>query len=485
MQENIISGKKVIQLSVCFIFICFFFFDTHAINLSKDTNPGISPGLLLSDILSNESSVFENSDSITYYTRGANGLIILPPSDWDPFPYNVKFRDTVIYNPAFLPVVFDGKVLPSDLDFMPKDSKKKKNEFHLIPREETLAPLIKKARDVENLRRDYYTNINNISYVKYSVSALKKIPKLDFKDVTKRNIFHDLIVAEEPIKIPPIDLKKSDPKYIYWIKNGEHSLHIIQNYMTDNWYKGGNKNLSLRNYHKLLLNYAKDKITFNNTLEWKFSLQQTPADTVNAMNITEDLIRIENVFGYQAFNKWSYSVRLETKTQLFNSYPVNGDKKNTAFLSPLVMNVGIGMNYSTEKKYESDSKKIFKLALALSPFSLNYTYVRDDEVVPTKFGGIKEGDNSRLEIGSLINADLSFSLNRYMSITSRFKYFTNYERAEMEFENKFDMLLNRFLSTSVYLYLRFDDSVSLDKKEKNIGYFQLNELISFGLNYKW
>lgn len=483
MQENKISGIRVIRFSVCLFFICTSFLDTVALTLSQNTGSETATVSQFGNLLKTGTATTHNTDTTIYYTRGANGLIIMPPSDWEQFPYNVSFRDTVIYNPAYLPVIFDGKILSDNIDFRKQGRPKSKKEFHLIPEEETLAPLIKKAKKIQEQRRSYYMNMGNISNVKYSSSTLKKIPKLDSEDVTKRNIFHNLIAAEKPIEIPQLELKKNAPEYIYWTKSGEHTLQVAQNYMTDNWSNGGVKNLMIRNYHKLFLNYVKDKINFENSLEWKLSLQQTPADSIHTFNITEDLIKMKNLFGYKAFNNWSYTFGLETQTQLLPGYAINDTTRKTSFLSPLVINISLGMSYTFEKKFDSDRAKKLKLSLTPSPFSLNYTYVRDDKVNATKYGGIKEGKKSKMDIGSLINADLAFNLNRYMVLTSRFKYFTSYKHVEVEFENKFDMLLNRYLSTTFYLYMKYNDSAT--KKEKNIGYFQLNELISFGLNYKW
>lgn len=97
--------------------------------------------------------------------------------------------------------------------------------------------------------------------------------------------------------------------------------------------------------------------------------------------------------------------------------------------------------------------------------------------------GVEEGDHSKLTIGSTINTDLKFAFNRYLTWNSRFKYFTDYSRVVMEFENRFEMELNRYLSTTLFVYLRYDDdSPGLKGKW---DYFQLNQMLSFGLSYKW
>ncbi len=427
-----------------------------------------------------EMPVFQN-DSVLVYTRGVNGLIIVPPVEWDPFPYNVSFRDTVIYDPQFLPIVFDGKILPPRLSFIPKDSKLEGPKFHLIPEENTFAPLIKRAEVIHARRKNFYMDMSNIGDVRYNASVLKSIPKLNEEDATKRNFLHNLIATDDAIQVTPVEMAKIDPGFIYWVKSGEHALQIAQNHISDNWYSGGNSSFFIRNSHKVALNYAKDKVTFNNTMEWRLNLQATPSDKEHDVNISEDLFRLENILGYKAYNNWSYSTRLETKTQFFNTYPLNSRDKYTSFLAPLVMNASIGMAYKLEKKYKSDKAKKLDLVLSLSPLSVNYIYVRDENVDETRFG-LEKGERALTEVGSLVNTNLTFKFSRYMSWSSRFRYFTNYKRVEVEFENKFDMMFTRLFSTTISLNTRFDDNVPRDKK---LGYLQINQLISFGLNYKW
>lgn len=421
------------------------------------------------------------SDSVQLYVRGANGLILVPPVEWEPFPYDVSFRDTVIYDRSFLPVVFDGKILPPHLDFISKDTSKQTHSFHLIPEETSFAPLIKRAEEVQARRRNFYMDMGNIGDVHYNASALKNIPKLNEEDVTKRNFLHDLIATDDAIKVTPIEMEKINPGFIYWTKTGNHSLQVAQNYITHNWSRGGNSNFFIRNDHRLLFNYAKNKITFNNTVEWRLNLQATPSDEIHDVNISEDIFRVENIFGYKAYNNWSYSSRLETKTPFFQSYPINSKVKTSSFLAPLMTNLSIGMGYKLDKKFKSDKKKNLKLNFNLSPLSLNYVYVRDGQVNEKRFG-LKEGERSLFEFGSLASANVDFRFSRYLLWTSRFKYFTNYDRTEVEFENVVTMVFTRLLSTTISLNTRFDDNVP---KGGQLGYFQMNQLLSFGLNYIW
>lgn len=461
-----------------YIFFFLLFFLPTSISLSnklKDNSINIKEHLLINYL------VLQNDTSINEYRRGKNGLIVLPDSAPNPFSDNITFRDTVIYNPAYLPVVFDGKILPEHLNFLSLDSISEGYKLELIPREKTFAPLIDRLEAIHAQRRNFYMNMNNVQNVRYSLTQLKEIPKIDEYRAVKRNILEELIATEEPLKISPIEIEQIQPIFKYWSKSGDHSLQIAQNYISDNWYNGGNSSFFIRNYHKVQINYKKDKVTFNSVFEWKLSLQQTPADTVHNINFSEDQLRIENTLGYQAFKHWSYSAKLETKSPLFNSYPINSNAKNTGFLSPLIVNLGLGMSYLLDKSFENNITKKFKLVQNVAPFSVNFTYVADNNIDETRFG-LASNDRYKIEIGSLINTDLTYTFNKFTSWTSRFKYFTNYHRVEVEFENKFNMSLNRYLSTNINFYLRYDDNAN---RYADLGYFQINELVSFGLSYKW
>jgi hypothetical protein len=87
-------------------------------------------------------------------------------------------------------------------------------------------------------------------------------------------------------------------------------------------------------------------------------------------------------------------------------------------------------------------------------------------------------------LGSTINAKLIVNFNREITFTSRFKLFTNYEKTIIESENELNLSINRYFSTRLYFYPRFDDSKGMPK-EKHLGYIQLNEVLSFGFNFKW
>ncbi len=209
-----------------------------------------------------------------------------------------------------------------------------------------------------------------------------------------------------------------------------------------------------------------------------------PNDTLRATRIGTDLIRSFSDFGFKAFDRWYYSTNLELKTQFFNNHKENTRTKLSTFMSPFYLNMGIlGMRYELDKKFKSDKYKTLNISADFSPLSVKYVSVTNPDVDPTRYG-IPEGETSLLDLGSTINTTMVYNISRFTRFKSRFKYFTNFEQVEVESENEVNFSINRYFSTRILLYLRYNDRENIPK-DPTLGYFQINELISFGFNYRW
>ena len=445
----------------------------------KDSTMGFSAPLIIDTAYLNRIHL-ENMHPL----RDEKGLLLFS-HEWTPFDPNITFRDTVIFDPAFLPVVFNGKILSDDIDLRKQDTINQAQVFHLISPDSTFVPSLKKTEHVKNMRKLYYT----INPMKIRLNALdfQNTPVLKEDIVEKKNPFKELLAADNPIDATKPDIEKIGIKPVYWIKNGSHKLDLTQNSFSDHW--PGENNINVYSEHRINLNYKKKKVYFNNMFEWKLSLQQMKADTVNKVNILDDLFRTYSTFGVNAFKNWSYNTNLEIKTPLFNRYNVNDPKetrkRQRAFLSPLEVNLGVGMRYSKEITSKADKYRKFNITLDLSLLSLNYKYVGSNEVEVTMFG-IEKDHRAKTDYGSTYTLNMAYSRNRYTNFSSRFKYFTNYERVYMEWENSLNFKLNNYFSTSFYLYVKYDDNVYRDQqKDRWARYFSYYQRLGFGLYYNW
>lgn len=394
---------------------------------------------------------------------------------------SLTFRDTMFYNSLFLPIIFNGNVLQTKLNgYMPFFRPMEK--YRLIDSDSTFAPKLRHTQFVQRIRNNYY--VQNPEKIKLSIYDLEKIPEVATdRDVLQAyNPFRELISTEMNASIRAPKVHTVETGRIYWIKSGEHSLQFSQNYFSDNWHKGGTSNLNIHSNQVFRANYKKDKVRFNNTLEWRLSLFNAPEDSLREVRIGQDLIRYYGDFGIDAYKKvWSYSANVETKSQIFNNYGQNSNELRSAFFAPLYVNAGLGMKYAVDRKSQTLRNRRIRLEVAMAPFSMNYKYIANKKVNAKRYG-IPEGKKSILDFGSTLTAILTYDYNRYVTWRSRFKYFTSYKKVESEFENSIDIALSRFLSTRVYLNVRFDDGVPADTDYR---YFQIHQTLSFGLNYRW
>lgn len=307
-------------------------------------------------------------------------------------------------------------------------------------------------------------------------------------EIDKKPIFQEQIVVKLPPKVRVFELFDPDPvdanvgetefyarKPNFWTTGGEGALQFSQNYISDNWYKGGESSNSMVTQLRLFANYDdKQRIEFDNELNFNLGFISAPSDTVHKYRTNNDLLRITSKLGIKAISMWYYTLSAEFKTQFFSNYKTNSDVKQSAFMTPTEFRLGLGMDYKL-------SKKKINLSVLLSPLSYNFTYLADKDVDPTAFG-VKVGKNTLNEIGSRLQITYTWKIIPSIVWDSRLSYFTNYKRVETEWENTFNFVLNRYLSTKLFVHARYDDS---SKPTEGDSYFQLKELLSFGINYRW
>lgn len=396
------------------------------------------------------------------------------------FGNDITFKDTVIIDPKFMPLLFKGGNIPKNALEYDQPWKHPKDAYSDLYKPDTT--LFQDEITKQKYRNEAYRYIerNRPELYKYTIWDLpNEIPQ---PNEIKTNLFKELFSISNDADFNSVGGPgKFVPKIRYWRPYFESAIQFSQNYITPNWHKGGNGNMNLftRNYFRY--NYNKDKIQFTNELEWKATFYTAPKDTLHDYRIGDDVFRIHSNLGYKAFSKWFYTFDAEFKTQLFTNFQENSTKKLATFLSPMNMNISIGMKYELNKNFKQKHKNL-ALSVNLGPLAYNYMYSVNKDIDLGRHG-FKDGKNYLSNIGSTIKANLTFNLTRTISWQSRFDYFTSYSRIIGEFENTLNLAISRFFSTRLYLNLRYDDGVK--KKDDFDSYIQVNEIISFGFNYKW
>lgn len=312
--------------------------------------------------------------------------------------------------------------------------------------------------------------------VKLNLESLPEPPKtyvatVDPSTATIKVTEVKVDLAEANKEVSSIHLRRKN-----WLHSFQGSLQFSQAYNSPNWYQGGNNNLNLIGNFiwNVKLNPAfHPNLLFENTVQYKLAVNSAPDDTLRNYSISEDRFQINTKFGLKASHNWYYSVNMQFKTQLLQNHPTNSKALTAAFLSPGELNLGLGMTYN----YNSNDKKT-SFNVSIDPLSYNMICYRDTRV--TAYTDKKVLN----QYGSNIEAKLSWKPVYNITYTSRLYTFTNYEYLQGDWEHTVSFDINRFLTTQIYVHLRYDSSTK-KLEDSKWHRWQLKEILSFGFAYKF
>lgn len=326
----------------------------------------------------------------------------------------------------------------------------------------------------------YRIMIEKPGSVVYITRLLPDPPKLiDKKTNPTEDIIADIPVEIEEETLPTVigQIRQTN-----WLHTFNGSVQFSQAYLSPNWYQGGHNSLSLlvNFFWNVKLNEVyHPNLLLDNTVSYKLGLNSTPQDKYHNYSVSEDLFQWNFKFGVKAFRKWFYSFTSQFKTQMLNTYGEDSEIRKASFMSPGSLTLGLGMTYSTTNK-----PKTLKFNASISPLSYNLIVCTDPKVDPVQYN-IEAGKKSKSEIGSNAELTLEWQMARNISWRSRLFCFTDYKYFLGDWENTLNFTINRFLSTQIYVHLRYDSSTEIaDVAEtKRWRYWMLKEILSFGFSY--
>ena len=273
-------------------------------------------------------------------------------------------------------------------------------------------------------------------------------------------------------------MKTNVVKPNYWKVSGRVALKFTQNYISGNWFQGGESNKTMLAEFDFDLNYDdKDRITFTNHFDFDLGFATTKADTLHSFRTNTDRLRIESTFGYKLVKNLDISAKMKLESQSLPNYPVNSHDFVSNFMAPFDANFSIGLNY--KPTILGLNPHIFFAPLS----AYNYKFVRYGDLISRY--GIREGRHHKEDFGTqLVVTVPTVKIFKIVDFWSRAEYYTNYARAFFQLETNFNVVLSKYFKASLMLNARFDDSAP-GLYDDEYGYWQIKELMTLGVTYSW
>lgn len=284
------------------------------------------------------------------------------------------------------------------------------------------------------------------------------------------------------IDVEPVEPEVKKPNF--WTFKGNGGLQFTQSYFSKNWYQGGENNYAFLGLLTFDANYNNQRrVQLDNKLEAQLGFQ-TSETAETKFRPTSNLLRLTSNLGIKAVGNWNYAAQLQLQTQPYMSYDGKTSNVTGDFVSPLYVRASIGMDFKIKRpKFEG--------TLKLAPLSYVITYVERQSLVGRY--GIHEGHHSKHEWGPNIEFRFKYNIIKNISWESRLYWFSNFNLTRIENENIINFTINKYLSTKLFLYPRYEDSKYYNVKYNEDGsladgsaresHWMFKEFFSLGLNY--
>lgn len=264
----------------------------------------------------------------------------------------------------------------------------------------------------------------------------------------------------------------------YWKHSGVVGVNFSQAALV-NWVAGGENSVALNFNFNGALNYAKDKWSWDNTLNLQYGVIYS--DEYNWRK-SIDKIALTSKLGYKIKPKWYASLLFDYSTQFAKGYDYSVSNTNylSTFMAPAYLNLALGLDYKPNDK----------ISVFFSPATLHAIYVLDDSLSSIGSYGLDAGKKSKYDVGALLKVSLKKKVMENVDVISTFDAFTPYSSSFGNVDLNWDLLanfkINKLLTATLNTTLRYynDEHYVEDDVDKGAR-IQFKELFGLGLAYKF
>lgn len=296
----------------------------------------------------------------------------------------------------------------------------------------------------------------------------------------------------------------------YWKKGLKAQLNLGQTGLV-NWAAGGYTTVNLRAYFDGNINYAKDKLTWDNRLQLDYGFLYSADKPI--VQKSDDRIYLESKFGYELAKKLYFSTAFNFKTQFARGwdyltptegthYPLGQDLNQLAykdkvgawrdaralrssFLAPGYTNIAVGLDYRPFKW----------LDINFSPLTGGLVICTVEEL-RTKYGVVdKDGaplpSGVKFEFGAELKINAKVSVNDVFTYQTQLVLFSNYihkpQNLRVNWDNQISYKLSKYISLNLDTWLIYDPDILIpsakDPSAAPVQKVQFKESFTLGLVY--
>jgi len=268
-----------------------------------------------------------------------------------------------------------------------------------------------------------------------------------------------------------------------WRRGGLISINLSQASLT-NWASGGQNSVAGNGLVNVFANYKRGKIVWDNNLDLAFGLMMQGKD--DDVTKSDDKIDFTSKYGKEAFKNWYYSALLNFRSQFAPGYTLPNDSDIISNLfSPAYITLGLGMDFKPNPHF----------SLFLSPASVRWVIVTDDDLSNAGAFGVDSGETVKTEFGALVKATLNVDLTKNTNLTTSLDLFSNYledpQNVDVNWQMLLSIKLNEYFSASLTAQLIYDDNTTIQFYNEDDTFnhagpgTQFKEVLGIGFAYRF
>ncbi|MDG1040441.1 MAG: DUF3078 domain-containing protein [Polaribacter sp.] len=249
-----------------------------------------------------------------------------------------------------------------------------------------------------------------------------------------------------------------------WKIVGQFSFLFNQSTFTE-WKAGGENTIAANIGVNYDLNYNGGRWNWDNRIISVYGLSDVKNSGVRK---TSDRFEYNSLLGLKYNKNWFMSFFLNFKTQYAQGFNYKTSPRTliSDFFSPAYLSFGPGVLW----------KKSDNITLNIAPATARYTFVNDR--FSGKYG-VDPGENVKFALGFSLSAYLNFNLSENISLQNIIALYSNYllnaQNIDIDYQAKFSIDVNRYMTVDVLLHTLVDDNAS--------SRVQFKEIFGLGLKY--